>query len=58
VDLGKFSAKYMRKYNKFWRNASILLDRKYLNTLLSSRNKKNYFDQAGLLVKEFINQKF
>lgn len=58
VDLKKFCNSNMRKYNRVLPNLSIFLNPNYLKSLLYSRNKMNYVKQLGVLVKEFVNQKF
>ena len=58
VDLKKWESQNYRKYNSPLRNVIFYLSLRYWVTLLRSKNKINYVKQFGLLVKEFINQKF
>ncbi len=58
VDLGEWVRNNSKHYNRTWPNLKFYLEPRYLRTLLRSKRKKNYVDQLGLLIREFINQKF
>lgn len=58
IDIGDWVGKYNRKYNRILPTVSFHLSPIYLKNLLRSERKENYLKMAGLLVKEFINQKF
>lgn len=48
----------MKQYNKISNNLKFYLSLTYLVTVLKSKSKINYCRQFGLLIKEFINQKY
>ncbi|MFH1459871.1 MAG: radical SAM protein [Candidatus Omnitrophota bacterium] len=58
VELGNWIRDNSRRYNKVLPNIKFYLSRKYWQVLCKSKAKINYFRQFGLLVREFINQKF
>ena len=58
VNLGEFANKEMRRHNKIYPNISIFFNPKYIKSLWHSNQKRNYLKQLGLLIREFINQKF
>jgi anaerobic magnesium-protoporphyrin IX monomethyl ester cyclase len=58
VDLGEFANSEMRRHNKVYPNISIFFNPVYIKSLWYSSNKRNYIKQTGLLVREFVNQKF
>ena len=58
VDLAEFASREMKRHNKIYPNISIFFNPKYIKSLWYSKNKTNYTKQTGLLVKEFVNQKF
>jgi len=47
-----------KKFNKIVPNLRIYLKRKYIQSILSSRCKMEYFERFVFLLQEFINQKF
>lgn len=58
IDLGQWVVKNTKRYNKVLPNLRFYFTRRYWRTIMASRNKLNYLQQLGLLVREFINQKF
>jgi len=58
IDLGQWVAKNTKHYNKVLPNLRFYFTWRYWRTILKSRKKLNYCGQFGLLVREFINQKF
>lgn len=48
----------MKRYNKTSLNLKFYLSKTYLKNILRSESKINYCRQFGLLIKEFINQKY
>jgi len=58
VDLEQWVLKYSKLYNKVLPNLRFYFTWRYWRTILGSRRKLNYCRQFGLLVREFINQKF
>jgi radical SAM superfamily enzyme YgiQ (UPF0313 family) len=58
VELDEWAAQNYARYNSICRNAAFYLSPRYWKTLLRSERKLNYFKQAGVLFREFINQRF
>lgn len=57
IDLIEWSKKYNKEYNRIWDNLKFYLSLRYWLVLLRSKDKMNYAEQFGLLVREVINQK-
>lgn len=58
VDLTEWTRAAMRKYNRFGANGRILMDPRYLRSLVRSGNRVDYARQTMDLTRELINQKF
>lgn len=58
VDLGEWTDKYNKKYNKILPTLFFYFSPRYLKNLAMSKMKINYLEKMGELLKEFINQKF
>lgn len=58
IDLRGWGVKNSKRYNRILPNISFFADLRYLRCLAHSRNKINYIKQIGLLLKEFMMQKF
>lgn len=58
IDLGQWVVKNTKRYNRILPNLRFYFTWKYWKAILASKKKLNYCSQFGLLVREFINQKF
>jgi len=58
VNLLEWGQKNHKRYNPVLKNVLFHLSRKYVNVLINSKHKLNYLKQLGLVIREFINQKF
>jgi len=58
IDIGKWTTKNNKKYNKVLPTLLFHLRPVYLNNLIKSEKKLNYLTMGNLLIREFINQKF
>lgn len=58
IDIGNWVGNYNKRYNRILPTISFHLTPIYLKNLLRSERKESYLKRGGLLVKEFINQKF
>lgn len=58
VDFSSWVNKNNKKYNRILPSVGFHLSPKYLKNLIHSKRKQNYLEMGGLLVKEFIDQKF
>ena len=58
IDLGQWVLRNTKRYNKVLPNLRFYFTWRYWRVILASRKKLNYCNQFGLLVREFINQKF
>ncbi len=58
LDFQEWAGAYYKQFNKILPSLEIYLSPAYLSLLLHSKKKPNYFQQFGLLTREFINQKF
>ncbi len=58
VDLRSWVLKNTKRYNKVLPNLRFYFTWRYWRTILESKRKLNYWSQLGLLISEFINQKF
>ena len=58
LDFQQWAGSHYKKFNKVLPNLKIYVSPTYLSLLLHSENKVDYSKQFGLLVREFINQKF
>ncbi|HBE04187.1 MAG TPA: hypothetical protein DC049_17175 [Spirochaetia bacterium] len=58
INVIEWADRVNRKYNSLFRNMRFYLNPRYWRVLLSSGAKINYLKQAGLLLREVVNQKF
>ena len=58
INFGKWVSDNSKKYNRTWPQLRFYLSQTYLSNWIASSKKLNYFEMVGLLLKEFINQKF
>jgi len=58
IELGDWVRKYSKRYNRIFPNLKFYFTRRYWMAILNSKRKLNYLSQLGLLIREFINQKF
>lgn len=58
IDIGKWTLKHNKKYNRILPTLGFHLTPTYLKNLISSERKGNYLKMGNLLIREFINQKF
>lgn len=58
INIGEWTAKNNKKYNYILPTLLFYLKPIYLKNLLKSDRKFNYLSMVGLLIREFINQKF
>lgn len=58
INIGDWATKYNKKYNRIWPTVKFHLAPTYLKNSIKSNRKLNYLKMVGLLIKEFINQKF
>lgn len=58
ISLIDWAGKYSKIYNRIGNNLKFYVNIRYWKLLLKSPKKLNYLSQTGLLIREFINQKF
>jgi len=58
IDFVDWVGKYSKIYNRLGSNLKFYTNFQYWKILLNSPKKSNYLSQTGLLMQEFINQKF
>lgn len=58
IDFQPWIKFYYKKFNKIIPNIKVYFTIEYLASVFNSKNKIDYLKQSGLLMREFINQKF
>lgn len=58
VNFQEYANLRMKRYNKISHILKFYLSKTYLKNVVLSKSKINYFRQSGLLIREFINQKY